>query len=92
MTASNVTDTSLTLSWDAVSYDEGIDHYEIFRDGTSLGTRKGTSFSDSGLTADTTYSYQVKAVGTNGLESALSDSLSVTTESTPEPPEEPGNE
>lgn len=84
MTASSVTDTSLTLSWDAVSYDEGIDHYEVFRDGTSLGTRKGTSYSDSGLTAETTYQYQVRAVSTNGLESPLSDALSITTTQTPD--------
>ncbi|MGN8647890.1 fibronectin type III domain-containing protein [Gracilibacillus sp. HCP3S3_G5_2] len=99
MTASNITDTSLTLTWDAVSYNEGIEEYEIYRNGNSIGTRKGTSLTDSGLTAETTYEYQVKAIGSNGVESPLSDALSVTTDSEPEPdpepedpPEEPDNE
>jgi len=87
LTASNVTDTSLNLDWDAVSYVEGINAYEVFRNGSSLGTRKGTSFADSGLTAETTYSYQVKAIGNNGLESPLSEALSVTTEPVPVSPE-----
>jgi len=65
------------LTWDAVA---NADHYEVYRDGTNLGTRKGTSYSDSGLTASTTYSYQVKAVGADGVESPLSAALEVTTE------------
>ncbi|UFU00370.1 fibronectin type III domain-containing protein [Radiobacillus kanasensis] len=67
------------MTWDAVSYDEGISNYEIYRDGVSVGTSATTSYSDSGLTASTTYSYQVKAIGANGKESALSTAVSVTT-------------
>ncbi|UOQ93410.1 fibronectin type III domain-containing protein [Halobacillus shinanisalinarum] len=74
-----MTDTSLTLNWDAVSYPEGIQHYEVFRDGEFLDTRVGTSFADSGLTASTDYSYQVKAVANNGAASELSEPLVVTT-------------
>ena len=80
LAASNITDTSLTLTWDAVNYAGGISEYEIYRDGALVGTRKGTSFADSGLTPETTYQYQVKAVGNNGLESPLSEVLNVTTE------------
>ncbi|MFC0525782.1 fibronectin type III domain-containing protein [Pontibacillus salicampi] len=81
ITASNVTDTSLNLTWDAVSYDEGIQHYEIYRDGAFVDTRVGTSFADSGLTADTTFSYQVRTVGSNNVKSALSAPVEVTTTS-----------
>jgi len=74
-----VTDTSLSLSWDAVNYSEGIAKYEVYRDSVSIGTRVGTSFSDSSLTASTAYKYQVKAIGVNGVESSLSEPLNVTT-------------
>ncbi|MBN8236837.1 fibronectin type III domain-containing protein [Halobacillus kuroshimensis] len=79
LTASNVTDTTADITWDAVDYEAGIEQYEIYRDGTMVDTRVGTSFADSGLTADTTYVYQVIAVGSNGLKSELSEELTVTT-------------
>lgn len=63
--------------------DGGVSEYEVFRDGLSIGTRVGTSFADSGLTADTTYSYTVTAKAKNGEVSAESALLSVTTTSTP---------
>ncbi len=74
-----MTATTLTLTWDAVSYTEGIDHYEIYRDGASVGTSATASFDDTGLTASTSYMYQVKAIGTDGKESELSQELQVTT-------------
>ena len=74
-----MTATTADITWDAVSYDEGISNYELYRDGVLEDTRVGTSFADTGLTASTTYIYQVKAIGTNGLESELSAELSVTT-------------
>lgn len=63
-----------------MDYPEGIKEYEIFRDSVSLGNRVGTSFADTGLTAETTYQYQVKVIGNNELESELSAVLEVTTE------------
>jgi len=79
LTATNVTDTSVSISWDAVEYPAGIKEYEIYRDGVKVGTRVGTTFTESGLDASTTYKYQVKAIGNNNLESSLSDELTVTT-------------
>ncbi|WP_188651627.1 fibronectin type III domain-containing protein [Pontibacillus salipaludis] len=79
LTESNLTDTSLSLTWSEVSYDEGIQHYEVYRDGTFMDIRVGTSFADSGLTPETPYSYQVVAVGENGVKSAMSEPLEVTT-------------
>lgn len=63
-----------------MAYQEGITEYEIYRDDLSLGKRVGTSFADSGLVAETTYRYQVKVIGNNGLDSELSEALEVTTE------------
>lgn len=62
-----------------MGYAEGIKEYEIYRDGVSIGNRVGTTITDSGLTPETTYEYQVKAIGNNDLESPLSDALTVTT-------------
>ena len=79
LTSSNVTDTSVDVTWDAVDYEAGIEQYEIYRDGSMIDTRVGTNFADSGLTADTSYVYQVVAVGSNGLKSDMSEELTVTT-------------
>lgn len=81
LTESDVTGSSIKLSWDSVSYEEGIEEYEVYRNGSSVDTRKGTSFSDKDLDEDTTYEYEVKAIAENGQESELSEKLSVTTES-----------
>ncbi|MFG6315969.1 Ig-like domain-containing protein [Bacillus velezensis] len=81
LTAS-VTDTEVSLNWDAVTFEGGIKEYEVYRDGVSLGTRVKTSFSESGLKQETTYRYQVKAISTAGKASPLSDELIVTTKST----------
>lgn len=81
LSASEVTDTSAKITWKAVvDYPEGVKQYEIYRDGASQGVRVGTSFADSGLSAGTTYEYQIKAIGNNDLESDLSVTLEVTTE------------
>jgi hypothetical protein len=57
----------------------GVDHYNVFRDGVQIGTTGATTFNDSGLTQQTTYSYTVVAVDAANLASASSAPLSVTT-------------
>ncbi|MGW6278949.1 cellulose binding domain-containing protein [Kribbella sp. NPDC055071] len=67
--------TSVNLSWSAAS---GATSYNIYRNGTKVGTSSGTSYTDSGLAATTTYSYQVS--GSNGTgEGPKSNTASVTT-------------
>ncbi|MBK5433398.1 fibronectin type III domain-containing protein [Bacillus sp. TH25] len=60
-------------------YDGGIKEYQILRNGKQVGTSATATYKDTGLTGDTTYSYQVKAVGNNGLISSLSVELSAKT-------------
>ncbi|AFU14591.1 chitin-binding protein [Bacillus thuringiensis MC28] len=60
-------------------YDGGIKEYQILRNGKQVGTSVTVTYKDTGLTGDTTYSYQVKAVGNNGLNSPLSAELSAKT-------------
>lgn len=61
------------LSW-AASTDDGIvTGYRVYRNTVLLGTVTTTSFSDSGLTNGTAYTYEVKAVdGANNLSAPAS--------------------
>ncbi|MET7029685.1 fibronectin type III domain-containing protein, partial [Sediminicola luteus] len=92
LTASAITATSFTLTWDASSDLGGgpITNYEIFQDGISIGTTGGatTTFNVTGLSPNTTYSYTVTATdGTN--TSAQSVALDVTTTGDVTPPSAP---
>ncbi|GAA3077044.1 glycoside hydrolase family 18 chitinase [Streptomyces roseofulvus] len=60
-TASNVTDTSVKLSWGAATDDKGVKNYDVLRDGTKVTTTTGLTYTDQGLTAGTDYSYTVVA-------------------------------
>jgi mannan endo-1,4-beta-mannosidase len=85
--ASGVTSTSATLTWAASTDNVGVTGYEVFRapgasggSFASVGTSAGTTFTNSGLTAATTYRYQVRARDAAGNVSAASGSVSVTTQ------------
>lgn len=75
---SEVTVSTVKLTWDTVS---NVKEYNVYRDGKKVGTVGGTQFNDSNLAEDTTYSYQVEAVGTNGKVSEKSAAVKVTTQS-----------
>jgi hypothetical protein len=70
----------VTITWQRVSDANGIASYEIYRDGTLL-TSVGdtTSYVDSSVQPNTTYSYTVAARDRAGNASAQSDPVSVTT-------------
>ncbi len=65
----------INLTWNASA---GATGYQVFRNGTQVGTPSTTSYSDTGLTASTQYSYYVKATA-NGVASAASSTIYVTT-------------
>ncbi|GEK17385.1 hypothetical protein CPE01_11180 [Cellulomonas persica] len=81
LTAGTVTETSVALSWTASTDNVGVTGYDIYRNGTKVGSSTGTSYSDTGLTAATAYSYTVRAKDAAGNVSAASSALSVTTKS-----------
>ena len=60
-TASGVTDTSVKLTWGAATDDNGVKNYDVLRDGKVIATVTGTSYTDTGLTAGSDYSYSVQA-------------------------------
>jgi hypothetical protein len=53
--------------------------YKVYRGGTQVGTSASTAYTDSGLTASTTYTYTVAAYDAAGNTSAQSTSASATT-------------
>jgi hypothetical protein len=94
-TASNVTSSSVSLSWGASS--GTVSNYQIERatgasstSFTQVGTSTSPSFNDSGLAANTTYRYRVRANNSAG-NSAYSGIVNVTTTSgNPQVPGTPG--
>jgi chitinase len=78
-TASGVTDTSVKLSWSAATDDKGIKNYDVLRDGAKVATVTTTSYTDSGLTAGTDYSYSVQARDTADQTGPASGSVKVRT-------------
>jgi uncharacterized repeat protein (TIGR02543 family) len=87
LSATAISEHQIDLSWDASSDPEsGISHYNIYRDGNSIGQSSSTSFSNTGLNSGTTYSYEVSAVNGQGLESGLSNTAQATTSTDTTPP------
>jgi chitinase len=77
--STGVTASSVSLAWSASTDNVGVSGYDVFRGSTKVGTVTGTSFTNSGLSASTTYSYTVKAHDAAGNNSAASNAVSVTT-------------
>ena len=73
LTATAASSSAINLSWTKSSSAT----YTVYRDGTSIATVSGTSYTDTGLNPDTQYCYQVKAV--KGSESKTSDEVCATT-------------
>ena len=79
LTASTIGETNVSLSWTKSTDDKGVAGYYVFRDGKQVGQSATTSFTDAGLTADTEYSYTVKAFDRAGNVSEESKALVVKT-------------
>ena len=67
------------LTWTAATDNRAIAQYEIFRNGSSVGTSTSTTYNDSGLSEQTTYSYNVRACDAAGNCSAQSVGTDVDT-------------
>ncbi|HEY9326777.1 MAG TPA: glycoside hydrolase family 6 protein [Streptomyces sp.] len=79
VTVTAKTSGSVSLSWTASTDNTGVTGYDVFRDGVKVGSSTTTSYTDSGLSASTAYSYTVKAKDAAGNVSAASSALSATT-------------
>ncbi|MFF3399068.1 glycosyl hydrolase family 18 protein [Streptomyces sp. NPDC002659] len=77
--ASNITDTSVALSWSAATDDKGIKNYDVLRDGAKIATVTGTTYTNTGLSAGTDYSYTVQARDTADQTGPVSGARAVRT-------------
>jgi len=80
LTATAVSSSQINLAWTASTDNVGVTGYNIFRGGVKIGTAPGTSFQDSGLSASTSYTYNVSALDAAGNTSAQSAGTSATTQ------------
>lgn len=81
VTVTGTTANSASLSWSPSTDNVGVTGYDVFRNGQSAGSVTGTSFTDSGLSASTAYTYTVKAHDAAGNVSAASAAVTATTAS-----------
>jgi chitodextrinase len=79
LVATTTTSSATTISWTASSDNVAVADYLVYRDGTLVGTVTTPSFTDSGLTGDSVYTYTVKARDAAGNASAASTPLAVRT-------------
>lgn len=75
------TSASISLAWNAATDNVGVTGYTIYRSGAAIATVPGSTlaYTNTGLAANTTYSYTVKALDAAGNVSTDSNTLSVKT-------------
>lgn len=83
LSASAVSSSGINLTWTASTDAVGVTGYKIFRNGTQINTSATNSYSDSGLSASTNYSYTVSSYDAVGNNSAQTSSASATTQAPP---------
>lgn len=79
LAASNITKTTVDLSWDASTDNVGVSGYDVYRGTTVITTVTTTSYQATGLSPDTAYNFSVKAKDASGNESSASNTVNITT-------------
>jgi len=79
LSKTGATTSTIGLAWTAATDLVGVTGYEVFRNGVSAGTSTTTNFTASGLSANTAYSFTVRARDAAGNWSAQSTALSAST-------------
>lgn len=79
LSASGTTSTSTNLSWSGATDNVGVTGYEVYQGSSMIGSTSSTSYTVTGLTPSTTYSFSVKAKDAAGNPSPSSNTVSVTT-------------
>jgi chitodextrinase len=87
LTATALSSSQINLAWIAsTDPDSAVAGYKIFRGGTQIATSASTSYSNTGLSPSTAYTYTVSGYDAAGNVSAQSASASATTQATTPPP------
>ncbi len=80
LSAAGTTETTTNLSWSGATDNVAVTGYDVYRNGALIGsTTTATTFSVTGLTASTVYSFTVKSKDAAGNVSLVSNTVSVTT-------------
>ncbi|MGV3461432.1 MAG: GEVED domain-containing protein [Flavobacterium sp.] len=79
LSASGTTQTTTSLSWTASTDNVGVTGYDVYQGATLKATVTTTSYSVTGLTASTAYTFSVRAKDAAGNISAASNIVNVTT-------------
>ena len=79
LTVTGTTTSSVSLAWTASTDNIGVAGYAIFRAGVQIGTSVAVSYTDTGLTPATNYTYSVAAFDAAGNNSSQTMSVSATT-------------
>lgn len=77
--ATALADNQISLTWTVSTDNVKVTGYKVYRDGTEVGTTTAASYTDTGLTPDTAYSYTVKAFDAAGNLSPASNAAIATT-------------
>ena len=83
--ATVVSSSEVRLTWTASTDDVGVSGYRIYRDGSLIATSTGLIYSDTGLSAATSYVYRVAAFDSAGNASSQTAALTVNTGDTTPP-------
>jgi chitodextrinase len=75
----------IDLTWSASTDNVAVASYRVYRGGTLIGNPLNGSYSDTGLTPATAYTYSVSALDQAGNESVQSLPVMVTTNAPPSP-------
>ncbi|MFI6481697.1 glycosyl hydrolase family 8 [Nonomuraea sp. NPDC050663] len=78
--STGTTSSTASLAWSASTDNVGVTGYDVYRGGTQVASVTGTSHTDTGLTASTSYSYTVRARDAAGNTSGASGSVTATTQ------------
>lgn len=79
LTGSALSSTQVKLGWTASTDNVGVTSYDVYRNGALVGSANSNSYTDTGLTASTSYTYTVIAKDAAGNVSSASTAVSVTT-------------
>jgi chitodextrinase len=87
--ASSITGTEITLTWSPSMDNVKVKGYELFRNGSKLGTTSKTTYCSKGLDPGKSYTYVVRAIDSVGNISGESSPLATTTQKDLEAPTAP---
>ena len=79
LVSSNITQTSVNLSWNASSDNTAVTGYEVYRGTSKIAIVNTTNYNVTNLTSNRSYTFSIKAIDAANNSSASSSNLNVTT-------------